>query len=220
MTFRRATVICLCLFVIPTAQAQSDSFLDLTKVKPPKNEKLFDSRDLTLSVSNDTRFPRLPLKITLLSLDKGSYQMGDEVIYDVVIRNVGQDIVVIPWSPDRDQVKPEEKTYPPGYVDATLSLVITDKVLGEQMIYGPSLYGSEYVPSSLKKLRPGQAVRIRAPSHWALMSDDASQGILSRLPQTFAVRARFSLMKHTFSPSPEPVVSTNSGTVELKKRKQ
>lgn len=220
MTFKLATVIYLCLFVIPTAQAQSDSFLDLTKVKPPTSGKLFGGGDIVISASNDTPFQRLPLEITLLRLDKRSYQMGDEVIYDVVIRNVGQDIVVIPWSPDRDQVKPEEMTYPPGYVDATLSLSITDEVLGEQLIYGASVYGSEQVRSSLKKLRPGQAVRIRAPSHWALMSDDASQGILSRLPQTFAVRARFSLMKHTFSPSPEPVVSTNSVTVELKKRQQ
>lgn len=220
MTLRLATVIYLCLFAIPTAQAQNNSFLDLTKVKPPKTEKLFDSRDLTLSVSNDTRFPRLPLEITLLRLDKHSYQMGDEVIYDVVIRNVGQDIVVTPWSPDRDQVKPEEKTYPPGYMDATLSLVIRDEVLGEQRIYGASVYGSQLVPSSLKKLRPGQAVRIRAPSHWLLTSDDAARGILSKLPQTFAVRARYSVMGHTSSPWPEPVVSTNSIKVELKKRKQ
>jgi hypothetical protein len=218
MTLRLATVIYLCLFVIPGAQGQTDSFLDLTKVKPPTSGKLFGGGDIVISATNDTRIPKLPLEFTLLKLDKRSYQMGDEVVYDVVIRNVGRNVVVIPWSPDRDRVKPEEKTYPAGYMDATLSLIITDKVLGEQSIYGASMYGSQHVRSSLKKLRPGQAVRIRAPSHWALTSDSASQGILSRLPQTFTVRARFSVMKHTSSPSPEPVTSNNSVTVVLKRR--
>ena len=220
MTFRLAAVVCLCLFVITTTHAQNDSFLDLTKVKPSKNEKLFGGGDIAIAASNDTRIPRLPLKITLLKLDKRSYLMGDEAIYEVVIKNVGPKIILIPWCPDREEVKPEEKTYPPSYMDATLSLVITDKILGEQIIDGSSLYGSEHVPSSLKKILPGQAVRIRAPGHWLLTSDDSLHGILSRLPQMFAVRARFTLLMHTLSPSPDPIVSNNSVSIELKKRKQ
>lgn len=219
MRLRFVAIFCLSWFLIPEVKGQNNDFLDLTKVRPPSEKKVSRTIGGGVSGSNDTRSPKLPLQITLISLNKHSYEMGEEMIYNVVIRNVGRDVVVIPWSPDRDQIKPEEMTYPPRYVDAILSLVITDEVLGEQMIYGPSLYGSEHVPSSLKKLRPGQAVRIRAPSRWVLMSDDAAHGILSRLPQTFVVRARFSVMDRTVNP-PEPVVSTNSVTVELKKRRQ
>lgn len=208
----------LCLFLVPVACGQGDNFLDLTKFKPAKEEKLFASGGGGVSGSYNTRSPKLPLKITLLSLDRRSYRIGENLIFDVTIKNVGKDIVVIPWSPDRAQIRPDEKGFPPGYLDATLSLAITDRVLGEQIIYGPLLYGSELVPSSLRKLLPGQTVRIRAPSRWALMSADAAHGIISRLPLTFAVRAKFSEMGHTSSPWPEPLISTNSIVVELKKR--
>jgi len=123
-----------------------DSFLDLTKVNPSLRKELVLKDGGGVSGSHDTPFPTLPLEITLLSLDKSNYQIGEAVIYDVAIKNVGQDAVVIPWSPDRYQIRPDE-TYPSGYVSAILSLVITDKVLGEQIIYVASVYGSQRVPS-------------------------------------------------------------------------
>ncbi len=220
MKFRLATLLCFCLFPLSMAQQRVDNFLDLTKVKPHQDEKLVRHEGGGVSVSHDTPFPKLPLQITLLSIDKASYQMGEEMIFDVVIKNVGQDVVVIPWSPYRDRVQPDDETHPAGYADANLGLVLSDKVVGEQVVFGPWLYGSDRVPSSLKRLRPGKTVRIRAAGRWALTSADASQVILSRLPQSYSVRAIFSLSRHTFNPQPRPVISANSATVELNKRKK
>lgn len=215
-----APMISLCLLLMPMAQGRSDNFLDLTKLKPPKDEKLTARGGGGVSGSHDTPFPKLPLEITLLNLDNGSYKMGQEMIYEVTIRNVGQDIVLIPWSPDPTEVRRNGQTYPSGYADGNVGLVIHDEIAGDQVVYGPWLYGSDLVPSSLKKLRPGQTVRIRAPGRWAIADSNGSQRILSRLPQKYVVRARFSLSNHTFAPQPEPIMSANSVTVELKRRNE
>src|SRR5260370_1344852 len=138
--------------MICVVQRGADNLLAVGKVKPHQDEKLTARGGGGVSGSHDTPFPKLPLEITLLSIDKSSYQMGQEMIYDVVIKNVGRDLVVIPWSPDRDRIQLDEETYPAGYMDANLGLVLSYKVMGDQIIYGPWLYGSDRVPSSLKSL--------------------------------------------------------------------
>lgn len=220
MKFRFAPLLSLWFLLVPMPQRQAGNFLDLTKVKSPRDEKLIARGGGGVSGSHDTRFPKLSLKITLLSIDKRSLQMEEEMIYEVAIRNIGHDTVVIPWSPYQGQLRPNESAYPPGYIDAKLGLVFSDKILGEQIIFGPWLYGSDREPSTVRKLRPRQTVRIRAPVRWQIMSADVSQDILSRLPQKYIVRARLILSRHAFSPQPEPVVSANSVTVELKKQNQ
>src|SRR4051812_49065480 len=45
--------------------------------------------------------PPPSLKLTLLSLDRLSYETGDPVIYEVWMENIGNRPVVLPWSPDR-----------------------------------------------------------------------------------------------------------------------
>ena len=75
MRFWFATILCLCCsFLISMVQGQEDSFLDLTKVKPPMRKELVLKDGGGVSGSHDTPFPKLPLEITLLSLDKSSYQ--------------------------------------------------------------------------------------------------------------------------------------------------
>jgi hypothetical protein len=198
---------------------RGNDFLDLTKVKPPKEEEKGPrTAGGGVSVSQDTPFPVLQLEITLLKLDRNRYSMGDTVIYEAAIRNVGRDVVVIPWSPYREQVRANEN-YPPGYVEANVGLVVKDKVFGEQVIFGPWLFGADAAPQTLKKLRPGQTVRIRASGRWGDFYDaNVFQGFLAKLPQRYDVHARFTLSRHTFTPQPQPIISGNSMNVELRKR--
>ena len=86
MRFRFASVLCLCLFLTTMAQQRADSFLDLTKVMPPVRKELVLTDGGGVSVSHDTPFPKLPLKITLLGLDKRSYQMGEEDRCEYAVR--------------------------------------------------------------------------------------------------------------------------------------
>lgn len=212
-----AVTLCFFLFLasVSLSKAQENDFLDLTKIKLPERKELVLTDGGGASGSNDTRIPNLPLEITLTGLDKNSYQIGEDMIYDIRISNVGQELVWIPWSPDRHQVRPDN-AYPSGYMSAILTLVITDAKMGQQEIFGIPLYGSRRVPGSLKALPPRKTVRIRASGRWDFMSSD--NAFLSDLPQTYGVRAKLNLIYLPPSPSPEPVLSTNSTSVQLQSR--
>jgi len=216
---RRTMILCLCLLLAPIGQAQNENVLDLTKIKVVKKEVMGPKTGGGVSTSRGHSQPveYAPLKITLLSLDKRRYALGEEVIYEVKLENITEEILVIPWSPDRDAVKPEEESDPPGYVVAILRLVIMDETSGDQFVTGQVLYGSHLEPSSLKYLWPGEMVKIRAPSRWDFLGADVAKRIREQLPRTFEVRARFSFLHGAGTSSYKPALSANSWTIELTK---
>jgi len=215
------TILCLSLLFVPIAQHQDDNFLDLTKNRPPQKKRThLVGKGGGVGVGNGLHMQKtVPLKLTLLSLDKRSYQLGDHWIYEVILENITRDTLVIPWSPDYDRVKPDEEKDPPGYLHAFLSLVINDEVSGQQFMPGEVIYGSELVPGSLKRLHPGQKVRIRASGQIYFGQADVYKRVLAKLPDRFDVRANFTLWDRPINPCYEPAVSTNSITIELKRRR-
>jgi len=214
------TIFCLCLMVGPTVQRQEDDFLDLTKIKPPKQRRTSIIAGGGMASTDGSPSPKPRLKVTLLSLDKRSYQLGDKFIYEVMLENITESVFVIPWTSDYYSVKPYEGSDPPGYVSASLRLVIKDEVSGEASAAGEGVYGSELVPGSLKRLRPGQKVRIRALGQWWFGSEEATKRIMMKLPQAYDVQARFSFLDVGGKPWYEPALSANSLSVELRKRQQ
>src|SRR5262245_42062319 len=120
--FKFALALCLCHALVATGQRQDESFLDLTKVRP-RPERKTGGGDIGVSGGNDTRSPTLPIRVTLLGLSEVSYQIGGEMLYDVVITNMGQREIVIPWSPYEDEIKPDAN-YPPGYLVGSFALLI------------------------------------------------------------------------------------------------
>ncbi|MBI1760920.1 MAG: hypothetical protein HYR56_05720 [Acidobacteria bacterium] len=228
----------------------------MTKVKfPNKHRGQVKGGSKGVAVGNHQTQPRnfAPLNITLLSLDGHNRQLGDGIIYDVALKNVTKDILVIPWSPDWSKVKPNEEKYPPGYLvlhqaenegcragfnpalhpgcalsihhlqldgvlDAFLSLVIKDEISGDQLVAGQALYGSQLLPNSLKKLRPGQSVRIRTPGILWFTDSDVTKRVLAKLPHMFEVQAYFNLSNPALALPYEPAVSTNRLTLDLKRR--
>ncbi|MGH9879389.1 MAG: hypothetical protein ACRD5H_17295, partial [Nitrososphaerales archaeon] len=205
----------------PLASYQDDNFLDLTRIKrSPANESKTTGKGQGVGavVGHTSKSRSNPLKVTLLSLHKQSYQLGDEIIYDVSLENISNSIAIIPWSPDQDAVKPDENKTPPGYLVANLSLVIIDEISGEQFIAGQGLYGSTVVPRSLKRIAPKQSVRIRVPGRLVFYSADEAKRISQKLPYKVEVRARFSFLQGHSASQVESIASTNSIFVDLKKR--
>lgn len=210
---------------VAAAQEQEDeNFLDLTKYKPVEKQPDAGTAATGMRVQ-DTRFNpspngkhdpvrMAPLKVTLLSLDADSYQLGGNVTYEVTLENVSQELQVIPWSPDENKVKPQGQTEPPGYLDAFLGLVVRDKDLGEQFIAVRGLYGSELTQGSLKRLQPGEKVRIRAQGRMFFAVADASEKASKKLSKSalkLKVQAHYSLHD---GPS-TPMVSTNTQVMNL-----
>lgn len=226
------TILCLCFVAAGPAQQRKPDFLDLTKTPPQKMRPYRKGGGAGAGGGDGWKAPPkiIPVKVTLLSLDKRSYQLGDEVIYEVVLENTTKDVLVIPWSGDYDKVKPDEERGPPSYIYAFLGLVIKGEIGGDQSIAGQEIFGvgqgihgSQLLRGSLKSLSPGQKVRIRAAGRWSVSStDEASRRllaklVLAKLPHTFEVSAQFRLTETQINSRYEPAISANSLTVELRR---
>ncbi|MGH9879388.1 MAG: hypothetical protein ACRD5H_17290, partial [Nitrososphaerales archaeon] len=159
MSAKLANSFCAPLLLALVFQVQNDDFLDLRRISLSTGEKRTGGGQGGGAVAGHIRAPKIvPLKITLSSLNKSNYQLGEEVIYDVILENVTKNTIVIPWSPDRDKTRPNDQNTPSGYLEAFLSLVVKDEGKGEQFIAGQGLFGSKLAPGSLKSLTPGQKV--------------------------------------------------------------
>jgi hypothetical protein len=102
--------------------------------------------------------PQSPLSVTLLSLDRTSYVLGDQVTYEISIRNVSDGSVKVPLSSTEHQFRRSM----PGAVRATFGLTFTDDLLGGQIVGHQSTVGSDAVQGSLLSLSPGESVRVMA----------------------------------------------------------
>ena len=45
-----------------------------------------------------------PFRVTLLSISGRAIQLGEHMVYEVMIENTSPDPVVIPWNPDRGTI--------------------------------------------------------------------------------------------------------------------
>jgi len=210
------TICCLILCLVTSAPAQDTNVLDLTKLRASSEQTMTGSGG-GLGPSMST--PKTTsLKVTLKSLNKTNYYLGERVSYEIMLQNITTHTVVIPWTPDQLSVKPSLKEYPSGYMEGNISLFISDKSSGDQFLDVQSLYGSHLVPNSLKKLRPGERVRILAAGKINLIDANFYSRMLPRLPQTFIVKARVTFDTIPKSSHYTHSESTNRLSITINKR--
>ena len=207
--------------ISPSQQRKEDeNFLDLTKYSPSKpvssDQERTASGTINVGGGSGTRVPDLPIRITLLSLDKRSYKLGDESVFDVALENISKEAVQIPWSPDSSIGSPFNDSSPPGNLLAVISLVVGNKTLGEYQASTYGLYGSRTVPGSLKTLQPGQRVRIRVPGRWQFYTEEATDRLSRNPGQELSIKARIFMADSNSNP-PRPATSVNSLLIKLNK---
>lgn len=206
-------------FPMLPAQTGKTELLDLTRNRPILRHRpwrVIEGRGGRLTSGWHPPPPRL--KIALLHTEKNSYQFGDEAIFEVLIENITRKVVVIPWAAELDIVKPDDDRDPPGYASALLSLVIEVQPYGWVLLASQSIYGSDVMAGSLKRLAPGEKVRIRAPGMLYVGDSAAAEQIAKRLPGKYEVHAKLSLFESEFNARSEILVSDNSVFVQLRKR--
>jgi hypothetical protein len=204
-------------------RGQDDNFLDLVKAREEERKKekradqiISSSKEFTTSkikvpifapgVSHAPPPKPSPLKITLFNLDKTVYTVGDDVIFDILVENISQESVVIPWSSDIDKVIPADNSAPPGYRAAILKLIVADDGSRKYQFNGAIIYGSQLLAGSLKTLEPGYQVRIKVPGYFRFpMSDEK---MIKEL------RAEFCFISGNYLSS----ISENGIPIELRKR--
>jgi hypothetical protein len=86
---------------------------------------------------------------------------GQEIDYEIQLTNIGQERIVIPWTPSPRDVEPEDPSASYTFIVASLTLWAVTETGGAEVLSSALLFGSE-ASSTLKELAPGQSVRIRA----------------------------------------------------------
>jgi len=205
-----------CFFISLTGVAQKEELLDLTKEKPRvKTNKTFSGSAGSVSVGDGQwRRSTLPLKLTLISLDKQQYELSERFVYDVRLENFGDQTIMLPWEPERENILPTPNSSRSDLLQASLYLIF-DELQSDAVFGSEAVYGSPSAPQSVKKLLPGESIRIRASGGWYLGSEDLSKRVLPTLPRRFTARIKF-ILRGT-SKEYEAVIS-NSLQVELRKR--
>lgn len=114
--------------------------------------------------------PRRPvgqLKVSLVSLDRDSYDTGGPVLFDVLVQNVGSQAIAIPWSPDIIGFA-DRPGNGPEVVRGSLFLEVRRP--GDSRNIGwlesQMLVGASDVPNSLLQLMPGKRALLRARGYW------------------------------------------------------
>jgi hypothetical protein len=117
------------------------------------------------------------LKVTLLSLDRLSYRPGDSAVYEVLLENVGSNIVRLPWSPDIAAFKPILNRAPNTVRRGSLFLEIQSAQDSKRLAWlePQPLLGNEGINGSVVSLRPGEKALVRTPAHWRSSDRDRAR---------------------------------------------
>ncbi len=100
------------------------------------------------------------LKSTLVSLDRREYRVGDHPRFEIRIENVGENVLMIPFSPNRSDVQPPDPTQKFAYFKMILQLWVGGKRWSANTGGMVELYGDDYHSSTMITLHPGEWVRI------------------------------------------------------------
>ena len=100
------------------------------------------------------------LKVTLLSLDKATYQAGDRPTFEVQVENVGTTPILLPSSPNLSDLQPSDAGQKFSYSSLKVALWLGGSKWSSNMGGGFALYGNESHAGTLLTLNPGECVRL------------------------------------------------------------
>jgi hypothetical protein len=170
VTHRIAALITTILFV-STCCAQEVASLDLTKIaqrldlRRPEATSPPTSGDSGRGQSSHClrSEPKVgELRTSLRLLDRTSYRLGDEPIFEVQVENTGSTTIRIPFYPHLADLQPDDptKNFPYSDLRITLWIAAEDGEWSTNAGGGISLYGDDDHAGTMLSLKPGQWVRI------------------------------------------------------------
>jgi hypothetical protein len=190
-------------FLVASATiAQETSWLDLTDLHP--RERIRTPHTLSGQYGGGAGFePTLETNITLVFLGKTSYSIGEEVTYEVKIKNTGKEPIEIPWTSHRGDLKPAESSQPYTYLHAAISLNFAEPDSNRSFSIYANSYGSSDVAGTTRKLLPGQWILVRARPKLESYKEWWWTKIKDSSPLSVKVSASLVLNKVTYSPAEE-----------------
>lgn len=151
--------------------------------------------------------PPLPLAVRLESFDSGTYDVGDDIVYEVVISNTGSSSLYLPTSSQVHRFTREM----PGAVQSVFSLQFSDDVLGDVVCAVWATYGSSSVAGTLLQVGPGESVAVRVKGS---LSFQTPAGAPTAWLRVVNARAVFGIYPVTGEPYGQ-VISANHIPVQI-----
>jgi hypothetical protein len=179
---------------------------EVAAVVPPARQLTLDTA-LSVGTHEPRRPPLAAIAIEAPTLDRGSYQIGDSFVFEVILLNTGKRPVDFPVLADAGRIDRDM----PGASAASITLRFEDDELGSQQVGYHVLYGADPVHGSLVKVNPGERVRIRTPATWFL-GNSTKQQMPKRWQRDLELRAR---LQFTQGKQYLEVVSTTTTAVRL-----
>jgi hypothetical protein len=141
--------------------SQEVGYLDLTD--PAPRHRIRNPNGGTGGFCGGSESSAIPeVTLTLVSVDKRAYSMGEEVTFEIRVENTDKQNIEIPWTPHLGDLEPGDSTQSYTYQSAVVGLILTDPDSHRSVdLYG-YFYGSADVPGTIRELRPSQSVLIRA----------------------------------------------------------
>jgi hypothetical protein len=163
----RCTILALAatsvLLIASATFAQEVGYLDLTD--PAPRQRIHSPTGGGIGgfcVSGDEDSSAIPeITVSLSSIDKLAYSIGEEVTFEVKIQNTGRFLIEIPWTPHLGDLEPSDPTRSYTYRTALLVLTLKDATSHDFLTLGKHFYGSSDVRGSIRELRPNQSIVIR-----------------------------------------------------------
>jgi hypothetical protein len=179
--------------------AQEIGWLDLTDLHPRDRNRA--PHGGSSECGGGTGFsPDNEITIALVSLDKASYSLGEEVTYEVKVRNSGKEPVEIPWTPHSADLEPTDSSESYTFLHAAVSLSFTDPDSNRSFSIYAHSYGSSEMPGSTRKLLPGEWIFVRARQKIETYEEWFWTKVKDSSPLKVRVSPSLMLNKVTYSP--------------------
>lgn len=141
-----------------TVLAEEIGYIDLTE--GPFRESSRHPRTMSGGCGGGRDSSNRQVSATLLSLDRAIYRLGDEVTFEIKVRNTGKDVVIVPWTPHLGDLEPVDPDASYKYLNGGVVLAFSDPE-GREFLLSEFLYGAEDDPETLRELLPGQWFTVR-----------------------------------------------------------
>jgi hypothetical protein len=140
---------------------QEIGYLDLTTPAPRmpiRSAKRFSGESCGMGAPTT----RPDVTITLISLDKSQYSLGEKVTFEAKIENSGKETIQVPWCAELAALEPSDPSQSFSYCSASFGVVLTVPDSNHYLFVSGFSYGSTDLSSSIRELRPGQSFTVRA----------------------------------------------------------
>ena len=158
--------------------------------------------------------------LTLVSLDKRAYSIGEEVSFEVRVENTGKETIEVPWTAGLGELEPSDPTKSYTYRTAAFVLTFIDPGSHRSFSIQGYAYGSKDVPGTIRELRSSQSVLIRARRRLEIYEDSLGKRVKEVQPLPLKASSGMMLNSVTYSPSEKgSSASENTSCIPLSTKK-